>query len=93
MHAHFGKIARFQEAGLWELHEESYYTEGKYLTFNAVPPPSILGDGRHIEKHYRALLFYYLSLRNAFAVAQALGRYCGQLAHNVSGISMHDAEL
>ncbi|KAK3274284.1 hypothetical protein CYMTET_17531, partial [Cymbomonas tetramitiformis] len=74
-----GKRQRLREHGLWYRDPPEYYNPAgsMFITFDPSLPPQLqraMAQLSLIEKHMRAAAFYRLSVRNALAVAQALGR-------------------
>ena len=67
------------QAGLWAVDDDEYY-RGRYLTFNASVPPVVQqAKSRHKEPnniavHRLALRSHVSALRDALALARALGR-------------------
>ena len=82
-HDGVAKAQRFRENGLWAVDPESYF-EGKYLALNASVPPSLQAaidryvakkeSPYNIDTHIRSLTGYVAELRDALALAEALGR-------------------
>jgi len=82
-HDGVAKRQRFREAGLWLADGEEYF-RGRFLALNASVPPAVaaaLGAARsagqspnHIGVHAAALRGYLAELRDALALARALGR-------------------
>ncbi len=81
-HDGLAKAQRFREAGLWQVDPPEYF-EGKFLVLNVSLPPAVRqliasGPGEasanHIGTHYAALRGYAAELRDALALAKALGR-------------------
>lgn len=82
-----GKIARFRQAGLWLTDEDSYFMGKKYLTYDSSLPQFLVqqlrdlhvtfdnwAKGPWVSSHMRLVAHHLLSLRNAMALAEALGR-------------------
>ena len=82
-HDGLAKAQRFREAGLWAVDEPSYYS-GRFLAFNSSTPPAVtrslarfISEGsppHNIGTHAAALAAYVHELRDALALARALGR-------------------
>ena len=82
-HDGLAKQQRFREAGLWRVDPPSYF-EGKFLAYNATPSAalrdalaSFKSRGKkpnNIKTHAMALADHLAGLRDALALARALGR-------------------
>ena len=82
-HDALAKTQRFREAGLWAVDDDSYFG-GKYLALNGSIAPTVqaaidkyVQQGKpagNIDVHARALTSYVAELRDALALARALGR-------------------
>ena len=115
-HDGHAKAQRFREAGMWGVEPDEYYT-GRYLAVNASTPLAVSAalarfaasnvPQNNIGTHAAALAAYLVELRDALALAKALGRvlilprwmcYCDKLwsgSDNILGmkVSTHAATL
>lgn len=70
-----GKVWRFREAQLWAVDSAAWYTKGNFLSFDTALPEEVLnGIENAVDRHVAAVSFYYLSIRNALAIAHILNR-------------------
>ena len=82
-HEGLAKAQRFREGGLWRVDQPSYF-EGRYLAYNATLPPDVEAaidkltatgaPAASIGVHMAAVRSYMNELRDALALAQAMGR-------------------
>lgn len=82
-HDALAKAQRFREAGLWAVDDDAYY-QGKFLALNYSLAPAVQAavDGyvrkgeapSNIDVHSKSLASYVAELRDALALATALGR-------------------
>ena len=82
-HDALAKAQRFREAGLWQVEPAEYY-QGKYLALNhSIAPDVQAAIDRYVQRgekpsnidvHRRSLAAYVHELRDALALARALGR-------------------
>eukprot|EP00899_Mesostigma_viride_P021688 jgi/Mesvir1/29520/Mv07018-RA.1 len=70
-----GKINRLREAHLWQVDEDSYYTDGLFVHAHIPQHLDVLGDGNAtVDTHMLVVRQQLAGIRNALAIARALNR-------------------